>query len=391
MEVGIVVETADKRGYLGLGGESSLGWGERFARFPWSLFAMLIILASVGFVVLYSATGGGDNLPLLWRQMARFGVGLFIMISLGVVGGEKLYRRYAYVFYGISLSLLVAVFFMGTMGMGARRWLSIGGFLLQPSELMKVALVLALARYFHDRAALMRFDSGGVAVPLLMIAVPAIFIMKQPDLGTAIMVISVGVTVMVVSGLSWTLIIGSLVVFGASVPVAWNYLYDYQRQRILTLFFPEQDPLGAGYHIIQSKIAIGSGGVFGKGFMVGSQSRLEFLPERHTDFIFSVLAEEWGFFGGVALLLLYGIIIIRTLIIANRASDRFGLLVGVGMTSFFAFQVLVNIGMVIGLLPVVGIPLPFISYGGSSMLTLMMAMGFLCHVSLYSKQHGRSV
>ncbi|MBF0357903.1 MAG: rod shape-determining protein RodA [Magnetococcales bacterium] len=382
---------SDKRGYLGLGGESALTKRERFARFPWSLFLLLLVLASVGFVVLFSAIGGWENVHLLWRQIARFGMGVVLMFGLSLLGGEKLYRRYAYLFYALSLLLLIAVFVFGTIGMGARRWLSFGGFLLQPSELMKVALVLALARYYHDRTASMRQDSGGLGVPLLLIAVPAAFIINQPDLGTAIMVISIGVTVMVVAGLSWNLIIGSMVILGASIPMAWNFLYDYQRQRITTLFFPEQDPLGAGYHIIQSKIAIGSGGVLGKGFMAGSQNRLEFLPERHTDFIFSVLAEEWGFLGGCALLLIYAMVIVRTLIIATQANDRFGVLVVVGMTAFFAFQVLVNIGMVIGLLPVVGIPLPFISYGGSSMLTLMMAMGLLSHVSVYSKQHGRSV
>ena len=382
---------SDKDGFLGLGGKMPLGFRERLIRFPWSLIMLLIMLASVGFVVLFSAIGGGDNIHLLWRQMARFGAGLTIMFMIGLMGSENIYRRYAYLFYGFSLLLLVAVFFAGTIGMGARRWLSIGGFLLQPSELMKVALVLALARYYHDQSASMRLDSWGLGVPILLIAIPAAFIIKQPDLGTAIMVISVGVTVMLVAGLSWNLIVGSLLLLGSSFPLAWNLLHDYQRQRITTLFFPEQDPLGAGYHIIQSKIAIGSGGVLGKGFMGGSQSHLDFLPERHTDFIFSVFAEEWGFMGGIALLLLYGMIIVRALFIATQANNRFGLLVVVGMTTFFAFQVLVNIGMVIGLLPVVGIPLPFISYGGSSMLTLMLAMGLLVHISLYSKQHGRSM
>lgn len=368
-----------------------MGWRERFVRFPWSLVLLLMVLAGVGFVILYSAIGGDDNIRLLWRQVGRFGVGLAIMFTLGMLGGEKLYQRYAYLFYGVSLLLLVAVFFVGTIGMGARRWLSIGGFLLQPSELMKVALVLALSRYYHDRAVSSRFASDDLAIPILLIVVPAAFIIKQPDLGTAIMLIAVGVMIMIVAGLSWQLIAVAIGVGSASFPLAWNLLHDYQRRRITTLFFPEQDPLGAGYHIIQSKIAIGSGGITGKGFMGGSQSHLDFLPERHTDFIFSVLAEEWGFLGVSTLLALYGLIIVRTLIIATQANNRYGVLVVVGMTTLFAFQVLVNIGMVIGLLPVVGIPLPFISYGGSSMLTLMISMGLLAHISLYSKQHGRSV
>lgn len=382
---------SDRRGFLGLGGTVPLGWQERLVRFPWSLLFLVVVLSVFGFVILYSAIGGASNSELLWRQMLRFMAGLAIMLLLGLTGSQPLYRRYAYLFYAVSLLLLVAVYFSGTIGMGARRWLSIGGFLLQPSELMKVALVLALARYYHDRSIAMRPEPYDLVVPLLMIGLPATLIIKQPDLGTAVMVMAVGGTVMLVAGLSWGVMLVAMVMAGAAFPVFWNLLHDYQRQRIITLFFPEQDPLGAGYHIIQSKIAIGSGGVLGKGFMAGSQSHLDFLPERHTDFIFSVLAEEWGFLGGMFLLTLYAMIVVRTLVIASQARDRYGLLVVVGMTVYFAFQVLVNIGMVIGLLPVVGIPLPFISYGGSSMLTLMMAMGFVAHVGLYSKRHGPSL
>ncbi len=280
---------------------------------------------------------------------------------------------------------------LGSVGMGARRWLEVGFFRLQTSELMKVALILALARYFHDRGGAAGFGWRGLGIPFLMILIPMALIVKQPDLGTAVLLGGVGLTIVVVAGLSWKILSALVVLVGASLPLAWSGLHTYQKQRIITLFSPERDPLGAGYHIIQSKIAVGSGGLTGKGFMAGSQSQLDFLPERHTDFIFSVLAEEWGFVGGVTLLVMYLLIIIRAFMIAEMANDRFGLLTTVGATMLFAVHALVNIGMVLGLLPVVGVPLPLISYGGSSMVTLMIAMGLLAHVSLYSKQHGRSV
>ncbi|HIJ82706.1 MAG: cell elongation-specific peptidoglycan biosynthesis regulator RodA [Magnetococcales bacterium] len=372
-------------------GESRVGWRDRFSRFPTSLLVLLTILSLGGFVVLYSAVGGGENLDYVWRQGARFGVGLVLMLVIAMSGSEKVYRRYAYLFYGISLALLIVVFLTGTIGMGARRWLVIGFLNLQPSELMKVTLVLALARYFHDRSISMRLGVADLIIPLLMILLPTALIVKQPDLGTSILLSGVGMAVIVAAGLEWKIFIAVICLVGASLPLGWNLMHDYQRRRILTLFSPEKDPLGAGYHIIQSKIAVGSGGIFGKGFMAGSQSQLNFLPERHTDFIFSVLAEEWGFVGGLLLLSLYCMIVLRALIIASMASDRFGLLTVVGLTALFSFQVLVNMGMVIGLLPVVGIPLPMISYGGSSMLTLMIAMGLMIHVSIHSKQHGRTI
>ncbi|MBF0421620.1 MAG: rod shape-determining protein RodA [Magnetococcales bacterium] len=372
-------------------GSSSLGWRDRLARFPTSLVILLTLLSLGGFVVLYSAVGGAENNGYVWRQVARFGVGLALMLIIALFGSEKIYRRYAYLLYTIALLLLIVVFLTGSIGMGARRWLALGFLNLQPSELMKVALVLALARYFHDRAIPMGIGLVHLWIPMVMIILPTALIVKQPDLGTSILLITVGMVVVVAAGLKWRLFFGVLFLIGASLPLGWNMMHDYQRRRILTLFSPEKDPLGAGYHIIQSKIAIGSGGISGKGFMAGSQSQLNFLPERHTDFIFSVLAEEWGLIGGLLLLSLYCMIVLRTLIIANMASDRFGFLTVVGLTALFSFQVLVNMGMVIGLLPVVGIPLPMISYGGSSMLTLMIAMGLMAHVSIHSKQHGGTI
>ena len=381
----------EKTTFLKLGAGHTLTWKERVARFPWSLLFLLLVTTAVGFGILVSAIGGWEHPTLLIRQVIRFSVGVVIMGLVAFLGEEKTYRRYAYVAYGISLALLLAVFLSGTVGMGARRWLDMGFTRLQPSELMKVTLVLALARYFHDRKLMSGFGWQHLLTPLIMVILPLVLVIKQPDLGTGIMMAAVAGTVILTAGLSWKVLLSGSLLLGASLPLAWHTLHGYQRQRILTLFSPEQDPLGAGYHIMQSTIAIGSGGLTGKGFMSGSQSHLEFLPERHTDFIFSVLAEEWGFLGSMTLLLLYALIIVRIMTIAYLAHDRFGLLTVVGLTAMFSFQVVVNIGMVIGLLPVVGIPLPLVSYGGSSMLTIMLAMGLMAHVSIHSKQRRQSV
>ncbi|MBF0340931.1 MAG: rod shape-determining protein RodA [Magnetococcales bacterium] len=377
--------------WLSRGGTGSLNWPERLRRFPWSLLLLLLLTISLGFGVLFSAVGGEHNLWLFWRQIIQTGFGLSILFGVALVAGEKIYRRFAYLFYTGSLLLLAITMIMGSVGMGARRWLELGFFRLQTSELMKVALILALARYFHDRAKAGSQGWRDLGIPFLMILVPMAMIVKQPDLGTAVLLAGVGMGMIIVAGISWKVLLTLVIGFGASMPLAWNGLHAYQKQRIITLFSPERDPLGSGYHIIQSKIAVGSGALTGKGFMAGSQSQLDFLPERHTDFIFSVLAEEWGFFGGVTLLVLYVLIILRAFLIAEMANDRFGLLTVVGATLLFAIQVVVNVGMVLGLLPVVGVPLPLISYGGSSMVTIMIAMGLLAHVNLHSRQHGRSV
>ncbi|MBF0462755.1 MAG: rod shape-determining protein RodA [Magnetococcales bacterium] len=384
-------------GVLSIDGTTTLGWQERWQRFPWSLLALLMITSLLGLVVLYSAVGGrGDfqetsNLQYLLRQAGRFGIGLVLLFVVAFAGSERVYRRYAYLAYGVALALLVAVFLFGSVSMGARRWLDVGFMRIQPSELMKVTLVLALARYYHDRAVVVGFGWRDLGIPLLLVTLPLLLILKQPDLGTAIIIATVGMVVIVVAGLSWKMIVLSLGLLSAGLPIAWSALHEYQRQRVYTLFSPERDPLGSGYHIIQSKIAVGSGGLLGKGFMAGSQSHLDFLPERHTDFIFSVLAEEWGFVGCVTLIVLYILITSRGLFIASMAHHRFGLLTVVGFIALFAFQVIINIGMVIGLLPVVGIPLPLISYGGSSMITLLFSMGLIAHVGIYSRHHGRTI
>ncbi|MBF0425705.1 MAG: rod shape-determining protein RodA [Magnetococcales bacterium] len=378
----------DSKNFLSSEDAVALRLRERLARFPWGLLFLLSAAACMGFVVLYSAVGK-HNVGMLVSQAMRFGVSLVLMVVLALAN-EKVYRRYAYLVYGLILTMLAAVAVIGDVGMGARRWLEIGPVRLQPSELMKVAVVLALARYFHDQS-VTSLRLRDVVLPLGMIGVPLALIVHQPDLGTAVMVAIISGAVIFVAGLSWHAVLAVVVIVPASMPLLWNLLHDYQRRRITTLFFPEEDPLGAGYHIIQSKIAVGSGGLAGKGFMGGSQSHLDFLPERHTDFIFSVLAEEWGFLGAALLLLVYGLITLRGITVAVLARDRFGLLLTSGLLSLFLFQVIINIGMVIGLLPVVGIPLPLVSYGGSSMITIMLAMGLLAHVSIHSKQYGRAV
>lgn len=367
-----------------MGGGNAPSLKERMHRIPWGLVFLLAALACVGFIVLYSAVGGGANKVMVVRQLVRFGIMLGGFFFLALVD-DRFIRQYAYPIYGISLLLLIGVAVMGVIGMGARRWLEIGPLSLQPSEMMKVGMALALARYFHDRAISKGLGLLDLIIPGTMILLPLVLILKQPDLGTAILVGSISFVILFVAGLRWKIMIFGLIAGMSALPLAWNMLHDYQKKRVITLFAPEDDPLGSGYHIIQSKIAVGSGGIFGKGFQAGSQSRLDFLPEQHTDFIFSVLAEEWGFMGAMLLLFLNAMVILRGILIAAYAKDRFGLLLASGVIALFSIQVVINLGMVIGLLPVVGIPLPLISYGGSSMMTVMIAMGLLAHVSINSK------
>ncbi|MBF0588142.1 MAG: rod shape-determining protein RodA [Magnetococcales bacterium] len=367
------------------GTEEAQGPRLRLHAFPWALLLMIMAVGGIGLLTLYSAVGGAEKLPLLINQAVRFSVALLLMMVLALLVDRTIYLRYAYLFYLVALLLLLAVYLSGSVGMGARRWLDLGFMRLQPSELMKITLVLALARFYHDRSIAGSITWRDMIGPVLLTAPPLALVLKQPDLGTAILIAMAGMLVLFVAGLRWRVLTGMLVGIGAAVPLLWNTLHDYQRRRIETLLNPENDPLGSGYHIIQSKIAVGSGGISGKGFMGGSQGHLEFLPERHTDFIFSVLAEEWGFVGCSILLLLYAMITVRGMIISYTARDRFGVLAAAGLTAIFFFQVVINIGMVLGLLPVVGIPLPLVSYGGSSMLTLMIGLGVLAHISIHSK------
>ncbi len=355
--------------------QENMSLGQKLWQVSWSLVLLFCLIAAIGFAMLYSAAGGALD-PWTLRQVARFGVSIMLMLAVAVTD-IRIWLRYAYLLYFLVLALLVAVELIGIMGMGAQRWINLGVFQLQPSELMKIALVLVLARYFHGTTLGEIGRPVYLIVPLLIVATPVVLVLRQPDLGTAIMLLMTGGVVFFLAGVrAWkfALVIASLL---GSLPVAWSMLHGYQRKRVLTFLNPESDPLGAGYHILQSKIALGSGGLFGKGFMNGTQSRLNFLPEKQTDFIFTMLAEEFGMAGGLLLLGLYVLILIYGFAIGLRVRNQFGRLVALGVTATFFFYVFINIAMVMGLVPVVGVPLPLISYGGTAMLSVLLGFGFL--------------
>ncbi len=361
--------------------QPEMTFGEKLAEVNWGLVLILTVIASIGFAMLYSAANGSIQ-PWAVRQMARFVVGLCLLVAIAMVD-LKFWLRYAYAIYGISLLLLVAVEVAGDIGMGAQRWINLGIINLQPSEVMKIALIIVLARYFH---ALPEEAQGKVRYliwPALLALAPAALVLRQPDLGTALMLLMVTGIVFFMAGVRlWKFAVAILGVLGA-IPVAWHVLKPYQKDRIYTFLNPESDPLGAGYHILQSKIALGSGGLFGKGFMQGSQAHLNFLPEKQTDFIFTMLAEEFGMVGGMTLLVLYGLVLVYGFHIALRAQSQFGRLLAIGVTATFFLYVFINIAMVMGLVPVVGVPLPLISYGGTSMLTLLFGFGILIGVNVH--------
>jgi rod shape determining protein RodA len=344
------------------------------------LMASLSMVLLLGLVVLYSASG--QSVERVVAQMVNIGVALMVMWVVANIPPQHLLRL-AIPAYVVGLLLLVGVALFGEISHGARRWLHIGVTRIQPSELMRIAVPLMLAWYFDYRQAALRLRDFAWAAVLLM--VPVGLIAKQPDLGTALMIFSSGFYVMFLAGLSWRVIVGLMAAAGASAPVLWHLLHDYQRQRIMTLIDPTSDPLGAGYHIIQSTIALGSGGIFGKGWLNGTQAHLDFLPERHTDFIFAVLAEEFGLMGGLILLVLFSLIVGRGLLIAASAPTLSTRLVAGSLTLTFATYAFVNIGMVSGILPVVGVPLPLVSYGGTSMVTLLLAFGILMSIHTHRK------
>jgi len=344
------------------------------------LLVGLLLLCGFGLIVLYSASG--ENLAQTQRQAVRIGVALVVMLAVAQINPATL-RRWSPWLYGIGLLLLVAVLVFGEIGKGAQRWLDLGIVRFQPSELVKLAVPLMIAWYLAEKRLPPSWQR--LAIAALMIVVPVLLIAKQPDLGTALLVASAGIFVLFLAGISWRLIGGLMVAAAAAAPVAWYLMRDYQRQRVLTFLDPEKDPLGAGYHIIQSKIAIGSGGLYGKGWLNGTQSQLDFLPERHTDFVFAVLSEEFGLIGVLALLALYLFIIGRGLYIATRAQDTYTRLLGGALILVFFVYLFVNTGMVTGLMPVVGVPLPLVSYGGTSLVTLMAAFGILMSIHTHRR------
>jgi len=333
------------------------------------------LLVGFGLVVLASATH--DSPERLNSQYVNLGVALAVMWLAANVPPRNL-MRLAVPVYLAGLLLLIAVALFGDVSKGARRWLNLGVTRIQPSEIMKIAMPLMLAWYFHQREGILRLRDFAVAAAIL--AVPVGLIAKQPDLGTSLLVLASGFYVIFLAGLSWKLMLGTALAGLASLPVVWSMLHDYQRQRVLTLIDPEQDPLGRGFHIIQSTIAVGSGGIAGKGWMNGTQAHLEFLPERHTDFIFAVLSEEFGLIGNLLLVVLYVLLIGRGLVIAADAPTLFSRLLAGSITLILFTYAFVNMGMVSGILPVVGVPLPLISYGGTALVTLFLGIGILMSI-----------
>lgn len=340
------------------------------------LFALLGILSLCGVILLYSASG--SDVELIVRQLARLALGFCLFIAVANLP-LRLLKTFSIWFYVIGVLLLLAVMFFGEVGKGAQRWLNLGFIRFQPSEILKLAVPLALASYLADRVLPIGLKDFFVSVVLVLI--PIFLIARQPDLGTAILVGSAGFFVLFLAGVRWRIMLSLTFLMSLMAPILWKFaLHDYQRDRILTMFDPESDPLGSGYHIIQSKIAIGSGGMYGKGWLNGTQSQLDFIPERSTDFIFAVFGEEFGFFGSAVLILLYLAIILRGLYIAVHATDNFGRLVAGAVSLTFFVYLFVNIGMVSGMLPVVGVPLPLISYGGTSMVTLLASFGLIMSI-----------
>lgn len=348
---------------------------EKIKRFNYKFLLLVCSVVFIGIGILYSAANGNWD-PWADRQFLRFLLSLGVLVVVSMIK-FRFWMKYAYWIYGAGVLLLVGVALFGHVGMGAQRWLNLGFMNVQPSEIMKIALVLALARYFHNSTLSDIRSIQYMIPPALMMLLPVALILEQPDLGTALMLVFVTGAIFFVIGVQiWKFLI-VIASVSACIPILWTFLHDYQKQRILTFLNPENDPLGAGYHIIQSKIAIGSGGLFGKGFMESTQSRLNFLPEKQTDFIFTVISEEFGFFGSSALIGLFLIIILYGFYISYRSNNFFGKLLAIGLTVNFALYVFINIGMVSGLLPVVGVPLPLISYGGTAMLTLFFGFGLI--------------
>ncbi len=354
---------------------------QQISRLNWGVLCLVIVLGIIGSAMLYSASGGSLYpwaLPHMIRYVMSFGLMLFIaLLPLRII------MQSAYPFYGLCVLMLIVVEVMGSVGMGAQRWINLGVINLQPSELTKIAIVLVLARYFHTIHA-DNIRKPILLVPaLLFIAIPALLILIQPNLGTMSILLAISVIMLFVAGISYYYFVVGGVGLLAALPIAWEFLHDYQKRRVLTFLDPSQDPLGAGYNITQSMIAIGSGGLDGRGFLKGSQGQLNFLPEKQTDFIFTMLAEETGFIGAILLLFLYGALMFYAMRIALQSKNDFGALVTMGITAMLFVHIMVNVGMVMGLMPVVGVPLPFLSYGGSFLISTMMAMGLLLNAHLH--------
>ncbi|ATR19948.1 Rod shape-determining protein rodA [Roseomonas mucosa] len=358
--------------------ERGFGVLEKLWAMPWIFILMLCALAGVGYVALYSA-GGGNPAIYASKHAIRFAFGLILMVCIALVD-IRVIAKLSWLGYAFGLGLLVLVMLHGQVGKGAQRWIDIGPIQLQPSELMKILLVLALASWFH-RASWERMGNLFFLVPpAIAVLVPMALILKQPNLGTALITGAIGLAIFWASGARWYLFALLFAAIGTAAPIAYDHLHDYQKARITTFLDPESDPLGAGYNIIQSKIALGSGGLWGKGFLQGTQGHLNFLPEKQTDFIFTMIAEEFGFFGAIATLGLLALIVVFAFLVAIRCRHQYGRLVAIGLGTNFFLYVFINIAMVTGSIPVGGVPLPLISHGGSAMITAMVGFGLLASV-----------
>jgi rod shape determining protein RodA len=358
------------------------------AKLPWRLLFLIMGIAVIGLLTLYSAAGGSVN-PWALKQAVIFLVFLTIAIGMSWIK-ESSIKNVAFPLYAVVLVMLILVELLGFVGKGAQRWLDIGPIRLQPSEFMKPAIVLMLARFYSllPPADIKKWRAIWPAA--LLLGLPALLILVQPDMGTALMVILIGATVMFVAGLPWWLFAGAAGGIALAAPIAYSLMHEYQRKRVLIFLNPESDPLGSGYHITQSKIAIGSGGIFGKGYLQGSQSHLDYLPEGHTDFVFSTMVEEWGFAGGLVLIFAFALVIRWGMKVSVNAKTRFAQLTAAGLTATIFFYVAINLMMVMGLAPVVGVPLPLVSYGGSAVMTVMLCIGLL--MSLERQQRtGRGI
>jgi rod shape determining protein RodA len=352
-------------------------------RMPWHILFLAGVLVLVGALALYSASQGAWQ-PWAGRHVVRAAIGMVLALVIAFVDFGFI-RRMSYLFLLGAILLLASLMVIGS-GNGVARWISLGGFNLQPSEPAKIAVILALARYF-DSQPHERMNSIAVYLPALaMIAVPFLLVLKQPDLGTALMLLFGGVVIVFAAGLPWRFVVGALVIAAAAVPALWSLLHDYQKARVFTFLNPESDILGAGYQITQSKIALGSGGFFGKGFLMGSQSQLNYLPEKQTDFVFTMIGEEFGFAGNIFILTVYLLISLSILHISYRVKSRFAQLSCMGIAMMLFFYMFVNVAMVTGLLPVVGAPLPLISYGGTAMLTVFIAFGIVASAAIHDRR-----
>jgi rod shape determining protein RodA len=355
-----------------------------FFNFDWTLFFLVLAISLISLLNIYSAGHSIDDFKqeTLYIKQAQWIIMGFFSMAITICIDYRYISRFSYIIYAFSIALLVMVSLYGYTTHGSQRWIVIGGFFFQPSELVKLTMILALAKYFDSNALDKRYNFRELLIPFLIVMIPFLFILKQPDLGTALILLILFISITLFVGIQWKSFLIAAVSMIVLTPISWLFLKDYQKERVLTLFDPEGDPLGSGYHIIQSIIAVGSGGILGKGYMKGTQTQLKFLPVQQTDFVFSVFAEEWGFLGGLFLMILFLSLILWCLKTALSARDLLGMLISFGVTMLLFWEVFINIGMVLGLLPVVGIPLPLFSYGGSSMVVLMTAIGLVMNVSM---------